>query len=39
MNSFRLKNYKLSTLRLYFERNNKFAETMTNLGNVYRNSK
>jgi hypothetical protein len=39
MNSFRLKNYKISTLRLYFERNNKFAETMTNLGNVYRNSK
>ena len=38
-NSSRLKNHKLGNLRLLFERNNKFAETIANLGNVYRNSK
>ena len=39
LNTFRLKNFKISTLRLYFERNNKITETLTSLGNVYRNSK
>ena len=39
MNSAKLKNYPNALLKLFFERNNKSASTMSKLGNVFRNSK
>jgi len=39
MNNTKLKNYPTAILKLFFERNNKSTTTVTNLGNVFRNSK
>jgi len=39
MNNTRTKNKTLAPLRIFFERNNKVTNTITNLGNVFRNSK
>ena len=39
MNNTRTKNKTLSPLKIFFERNNKVTNTITNLGNVFRNSK
>ena len=39
LNSWNFKNKLSSFLRLLFERNNKFSQSITNLGNVFRSSK
>jgi len=39
MNNHKLKNYPSSLLKFFFERNTKSNRTLTNLGNVFRNSK
>ncbi len=39
MNNSKLKNYPSALLRLFFERNNKLVNTISNLGNVFKNSK
>ena len=39
MNNSRLKHSTLSFLKIFFERNNKFNDTFSNLGNVFKNSK
>ena len=38
-NNSKLKNNALQSLRLLFERNNKFYDSVSNIGNVFRNSK
>lgn len=39
LNNSRIYNYSHALLKLFFERNNKLRNTITNLGNVFRNSK
>ena len=39
MNNSRLKHSTLGFLKIFFERNNKFNDTFSNLGNVFKNSK
>jgi len=38
-NNSALKHSTLGSLKLFFERNNKFAPNLASLGNVFRNSK
>ena len=39
MNNSRLKHSTLGFLKIFFEKNNKFNDTFSNLGNVFKNSK